>query len=284
MIKRWQIGAVRVTCIAEIAAHVMPADVLLADVNAAKILEHSEFRPDHATESGDIIIAFQCFVIESNGRRIMVDTCIGNDKQRHEAVMHQLATPFLEDLTAAGFAPDSIDWVLCTHLHADHVGWNTRLVDGVWIPTFRNARYLFAEAEFRFWESQPQAAFGDVFGDSIKPIVDAGLCDLIPMDHAIDSNVRLVPTPGHTHSHVSVSIESDGERALISGDMVHHPIQLKIPSICTNFCSDPEKARATRVTILPHLAETGTLLIGSHFSGTVAGHVAREGDGYTLKA
>ena len=156
----------------------------------------------------------------------MVDTCIGNDKQRDFPPWNELQLPFREHMTAAGFAPESIDTVLCTHLHVDHVGWNTRLVDGEWVPTFEQARYLFGREEWQAWEKTAAASEGEAhFGDSVLPVLDKGLVDLVESTHQITDEVSLIPTFGHAPGHVSVKIASKGEEAVITGDLMHHPIQ-----------------------------------------------------------
>ena len=149
-----------------------------------------------------------------------------------------MQTGFLKDFEAAGFSRESIDVVLCTHLHIDHVGWNTMLVDGKWVPTFPNARYLMGRAEFDYWKAAPGSTAGEpaVFADSVQPVWDAGLVDLVASDHQVCPEVSLVPTPGHTIDHVSVRIVSKGEEAVITGDFVHHPCQLAHPDWDTKVC------------------------------------------------
>ena len=223
----------------------------------------------------------------------MVDTCIGNDKTRSFEGWNQLHGPFLRDLTAAGFAPDTIDTVLCTHLHVDHVGWNTRLEGGRWVPTFPRARYLFARKEWEHWsaEARMPAPYGDantppddVIGDSVLPIVDAGLADLVDTDHRITGEVRLQPTPGHTPGHVSVRIESQGQLALITGDLMHHPIQCAEPDREVNFDSDTDLARATRKHFLACCVKDKALVLGTHFAPPTAGRVVPHGDAWRFEA
>ena len=236
-------------------------------------------------------MSIHCFVIESDGRRIVVDTCVGNDKVRQSPAWHMLSGPFLRDLAAAGFPPESIDTVLCTHLHVDHVGWNTRRVDGRWVPTFPNARYLFARTEWDHWsgEARARAAAGrpdveldDILGDSVRPILDAGLADLVDTDHRLTDAVRLEPTPGHTPGHVSVRIDSDGERAVITGDLMHHPIQCSEPDRAVLFDTDAELARATRRRFLACCAQDRSLVLGTHFAHPTAGRVVAAGEAWRL--
>jgi glyoxylase-like metal-dependent hydrolase (beta-lactamase superfamily II) len=185
-------------------------------------------------------------------------------------------------MASAGFPAESVDHVICTHLHVDHVGWNTRLVDGQWVPTFPNARYLFTDPEFQHWRQAPDLMGDDVFGDSVAPIAAAGLADLVAVDHVVDDTVRLVSTPGHTPGHVSVVIESQGQRAIITGDMTHTPLQIADPDLSSMFDTDPDEARATRRAVFGDWADGETLMIGTHFGTPTAGTMRPDGDGYCL--
>jgi glyoxylase-like metal-dependent hydrolase (beta-lactamase superfamily II) len=229
-------------------------------------------------------MSIHALVVETPERRIVVDTCLGNDKEgRRIPTWNKLQGPFLDDLAAAGFARDSIDTVLCTHLHVDHVGWNTMLVDGKWVPTFPNARYLMGEAEFRHWRGQHgREDMQAVFADSVAPVFDAGLVDLVETDHRVSDEISLVPTVGHTPGHVSVVIKSEGEEALITGDFMHHPCQIARPHWCSTADSDPAQAQATREHMLADLSSRPVLVIGTHFAGATAGRIVRDGDAYRM--
>ena len=223
-------------------------------------------------------MSVHALVIESGGRRILVDTCVGNDKVRPTIPgWDRRQGRFLADLAEAGFPAESIDTVLCTHLHVDHVGWNTRLEQGRWVPTFANARYLFAERELVFWREQNDQSFGDVFGDSVRPILDAGLADLVKHDHLVAPELRLEPTPGHTPGHVSVRLRSRGEEAVVTGDLMHHPVQCAHPEWASRADVDAELARHTRRSFLESSARSGALIFGTHFAGPTAGRVVRDG-------
>jgi glyoxylase-like metal-dependent hydrolase (beta-lactamase superfamily II) len=185
-------------------------------------------------------------------------------------------------MSAAGFAPDSIDTVLCTHLHVDHVGWNTRLVGGRWVPTFVNARYVFGRTEYQHWRDHsdvPDRAA--VFNDSVQPIVDAGIADLVASDAILSDEITVIPTPGHSPGHMSVLIQSDGEQALLSGDVAHHPCQMAHLDWSSTVDSDPAQSVTTRRELFSRFADTPTLVIGGHFS---AGHIRRDGDGFKFIA
>jgi len=234
-------------------------------------------------------MSIHALVIETPDRRIVVDTCLGNDKEgRRIPGWNNLRGPFLADLAAAGFPRESIDTVLCTHLHVDHVGWNTMLVEGAngtrsWVPTFPQARYLMGRVEFAHWrEHRERADMAAVFADSVAPIHDAGLADLVETDHRVCDEVTLVPTLGHTPGHVSVRISSKGEEALITGDFMHHPCQIARPDWSSTADSDPAEARLTRERMLARLAGVPVLVIGTHFAGRTAGRVERDGDAFRL--
>jgi glyoxylase-like metal-dependent hydrolase (beta-lactamase superfamily II) len=271
--RRWQVGEVTITKVVELDGRPSPASFLFKEVTPERVQQHRWLIPYFATEDGRLLASIHCLVIESQGKRIAVDTCIGNDKPRAVKAWDRLQTRFLQDLEAAGFPPESIDVVLCTHLHVDHVGWNTRWVDGRWVPTFARARYLFARREWEHWRAEPADPHGDVIGDSVRPVVEAGLVDLVEPDHRITDEVWLEPTPGHTPGHVSVHIASGGAQAVITGDLMHHPIQCCEPDLGSNFDVDAAQARATRREFLARYADRPVLVLGTHFAEPTGGHL-----------
>ena len=283
----WTIGNVTITSIVESETPTSPR-FMYADVTKADVLARAEaapwLRPHFVSDEGYLLQKIQCLVIDTGEHRIAVDTCIGNDKERHNELWANLQGPFLDDMAAAGYPSESITHVVCTHLHVDHVGWNTRLVDGEWVPTFPNARYLFVESEHEHWKSTPSLfEDDDVFGDSVAPIDAAGLSDLVGIDHRIDETVHFQPTPGHTPGHISVVIESEGERAIITGDMAHNPMQIADPDLSSMFDTDQDAARATRRAVFPGWADGRTLVIGTHFGSPTAGTMHPDGEGYRLE-
>jgi glyoxylase-like metal-dependent hydrolase (beta-lactamase superfamily II) len=280
----WQVGDVRITRILELEA-TGGTRFLLPQATPEVIRGIGWLAPHFADEAGKLKMSIHALVVEAPGRRIVVDTCIGNDKQRDIPTWSGLQTNFLADLTAAGFGRETIDTVLCTHLHVDHVGWNTMMVDGRWVPTFPKARYLMARAEFDYWRGEDEGNEDperSPFHDSVKPVWEAGLIDLVETDHAICPEVSLEPTLGHTPGHVSVRIRSQGQDALITGDFLHHPCQLSHPEWAAQVDYDPAASTATRRRMFGALAGSETLVIGTHFAAPCAGQVVRDGEAYRL--
>ena len=285
---RWQVGDVTITSICESEVPTSPRFVF-ASVTKDDVAELHRTTPwlgPFTNEHGYLVQRIHCLVIDTGDMRVAVDTCVGNDKIRQNEFWNQLQGSFLDELVAAGYPADSITHVICTHLHVDHVGWNTRLVDGEWVPTFPNARYLFVDAEYAHWAderlSQPADA-DDVFGDSVEPVMTAGQADRVPPTHELGDAIAFVPTHGHTPGHVSIEIRSGGERAIITGDMAHSPLQIADPTLSSMFDTDQDEARATRRRVFPGWADGSTLVIGTHFADPCAGRMVADGDGYRLE-
>ena len=276
---KWKIGDVTVTRIVELEV-AGKATWILPDLTPANIATIPWCRPHFATDDGRVVMSVHALVVESQGRRIMVDTCVGNDKTLNVPNWNKRQGPFLSDLEAAGFPAESIDTVLCTHLHVDHVGWNTRLENGRWVPTFANARYLWHRAEYEHWAQTEQDIYGPVVQESVRPVFDAGAVDLVEPTHAVTSEVALEPTPGHTPGHVSIHISSRGEEAVITGDLMHHPAQCAHPEWHSSADSDGTQAERTRRDFLARYADCPVLVIGTHFAAPTAGRIVRDGDAY----
>jgi glyoxylase-like metal-dependent hydrolase (beta-lactamase superfamily II) len=283
--RTWTIGEVEVTRIVEVNDHVDPLAFLLEGGSRELMKQYDWLFPHFSTPEGDLKISFQCFVVKTPKRRIMVDTCIGNDRWREHAIFNDMQTSFLEDLQHAGFPPETIDTVLCTHLHFDHVGWNTRKVAGKWVPTFPNARYLLGRREWDHWKEVPRdgGVHSQHLVDAIQPVLDAGLADFIEADRQVCEEINLMPTPGHTPGHVSVHIRSQGQEAIITGDMMHHPIQIARPLMPANFCMDKTQACTTRKEFVDRFGGSKTLIIGSHFCDPTAGWIEREQDHWRFR-
>jgi glyoxylase-like metal-dependent hydrolase (beta-lactamase superfamily II) len=282
--RTWRVGEVTITRLRELGPFDLPPEALLPNATREHVLAHPWLSPDFADAEGTLRIDFQCFLVEAGGKKILVDTCIGEGKALAEAQLAGLVTGFLETLKRAGAGPDDVDVVICTHMHFDHVGWNTMKVGDAWRPTFPKARYLFARTELDFTLANPEQPGDEIVAQSIRPVLDAGLADLVAMDHTICEGVRLEPTPGHTPGHVAVWIESGGEQAVISGDMIHHPLQLAHPEFASSFCHDPAQSCDTRRTLFRRLAGKNVLFVGSHFCEPTAGFVCEDGDAWRLRA
>jgi glyoxylase-like metal-dependent hydrolase (beta-lactamase superfamily II) len=279
---QWQVGRVTITRIMELES-VGSTRFILPQVGSDDVQKLPWMMPHFASIDGALKMTVHSLVLETPSARIVVDTGLGNHKKgRTVPVWNDLDTTYLADMNAAGYPPDTIDMVLCTHLHVDHVGWNTRLVGDRWVPTFPNAKYVFGDIEYAYWKansiSPHQAA---VFADSVQPIVDAGLANLVPSDIKLSDEITLIPTPGHSPGHFSVLVQSDGQQALLTGDVAHTPLQMKHLDWSTRFDTDPVQAAATRHDLFSRFADTGTLVIGGHFS---AGHIRRDGDAFKFIA
>ena len=278
---KWRIGDVTVTRVVEIEATGGMSRVI-PDAKRERLKEIPWMYPHFADENGRMRGAIHALIVEAPDRTIMVDTCVGNDKERGNPAWNQLQTAFLDDMEKAGYVLDAIDNVLCTHLHIDHVGWNTMLVDGKWVPTFPKARYLIGQVEFAHWQVDTDLDQTAVMADSVLPVFDANLVDLVETDHQISDEISLMPTVGHTPGHVSVMIKSNGEEAMITGDFIHHPCQFAHPEWSSSFDTDPVQSAQTRREVFDKYADTPTLIIGTHFATPTAGHLKRDGDAYRL--
>ncbi|WP_064458356.1 MBL fold metallo-hydrolase [Streptomyces hygroscopicus] len=285
-IPSWTVGDITVHRIDETALPPQTGPWLLPGATPGIVGEQDWLHPDFADQDGILRLSSHSFAFEVGGTRVLADTGIGNGKTRANPAWHDLRTGYLDRLTAAGFPPDSIDLVVLTHLHTDHVGWNTHEVDGAWVPTFPNARYLTSRTEREFWAGydmdEPRA---QMFRDSVVPIEEAGLLDLVDLPAEgteVIPGLRLLPTPGHTPGHLALRLTSHGRSALITGDCVHHPVQFAHPAISSCVDIDPGQAEATRRALLASLAGTDTLLLGTHFPPPTAGRVTGHGAGYRL--
>jgi glyoxylase-like metal-dependent hydrolase (beta-lactamase superfamily II) len=236
-----------------------------------------------------IAARLQSWLIEVNGVRVLIDTGAGNDKIRPGIPLFgNLRTPFMERLAAAGFQPDDIDMVICTHLHVDHVGWNTKLELGQWVPTFPKARYIFPKPDADYWDPKNLARYPDKVGeavnegffvDSVQPILDAGKAELVDGRREILTGLRLDPAPGHTPGSQTITLTSQGERAIFVGDVVHHPLQIMNPRWNSIFCEDADLARKSRAMVLERVVDEEAVMIPAHFAGDNAVRIQRTASG-----
>lgn len=262
----WQIGAVRVERVEESITS-LPIDALLPDATG-EVLDQHEWAKHYFTSEGDLRLSIHTFVVTTPDLTIAVDTCVGTAKKR-PLPTDPAFIGRLEAVLPGGVA--AIDRVVCTHLHFDHCGWNTQLIDGAYVPTFPNARYLITRAELAALDTDEHG--GSIKESSVTPIAAAGLLDPVHSDHVLCAEVRLIPTPGHTAGHVSVLIESNGERGLITGDAFHSPIQIARPDIAAlPVDHNSEQSRSTRAELLKEFADSDVLVMGTHFAPPTAGH------------
>jgi len=243
-----------------------------------------ELEPEtYDVASGKMVITYQTYVVRTPRHTILVDTCTGEDKG-YSAPMDFPKQPWLDGLKAEGLSFDDIDYVMCTHLHIDHSGWNTVLRDGRWVPTFPRAKYVFHKREYAAWEASTKAGEtrpgggGSVFTMNCEPVVAAGQALLVDDDFSLDDCITIEPTPGHTPCHCCVHINSGGQHAVITGDLMHHALQIHRPSWSTMFCWDPIEAADSRTRFLASVADTDTKLLPIHFPNPSVGRVESNGD------
>jgi len=235
-----------------------------------------------------LVLSFHSWVLRRGDRVFLIDACVGNDKERPDRPKwHRRSSDYLAKLAAAGVRPEQVEAVMCTHLHADHVGWNTRLVDGRWVPTFPRARYVIAEAEYGYWKAEharlgATAAHGS-FADSVLPVVQSGQADMVPGNHRVAPGLQLEAAPGHTPGTVLIHVEDRGEHAVCTGDILHHPFQLECPDMPSDYCEDPEASARTRVGICARFADSPTRILTSHFPDPSSGFIRREGSAYRFE-
>lgn len=228
-----------------------------------------------------LVITYQSYVLRTPHHNVLIDTCTGEDKG-YPAPMDFPKQPWLDGLAAHGLGFEDIDYVFCTHLHIDHCGWNTRLIDGRWVPTFPNAKYIFSKGEYDAWAAEHEKGAnppGTVWEQNCLPIVEAGQALLVNDDFQLDDSLWLTPSPGHSPNHVCVNLASGGETAIFTGDMMHHALQVIEPDWSSCFCWDAAESSATRRRVLESLAETDTLVCPAHFPGTTVGHIVGTPDG-----
>jgi len=276
-----EVGRLRIGAVVETAGPTRPTWLFPSATPEGLDVHRAWLAPHFLDAEGRLLQSVHTFVVTSPDLTVLVDTCIGNDKDRGgRRPFHMLRTGFLDTLRAAGVAPEAVDVVICTHLHVDHVGWNTRLDDGRWVPTFPRARYLFARREWEHWTSEDDDGTRRIMADSVAPVLDAGLAELVSMDHQVTDEIRLEPTPGHTPGHVSVRLASRGADAVITGDLMHHPVQIAEPTWQTSFDTDAVEAHKTRRAFCARYADRPVTVLGTHFHHPTAGRIVSHRDAW----
>jgi glyoxylase-like metal-dependent hydrolase (beta-lactamase superfamily II) len=293
--RQLNIGGMRIDRLVEIDRLPFDQQWLFANADDAVIeanrgwLDHRYIEPD----TGRFILSHHSYVVRTPRWTAVVDTCCGNHKDRPRVpVWHQLNQPYLDNMRALGVRPEDVDFVMCTHLHVDHVGWNTRLLDGRWVPTFPRARYLMGEIEYDHWEQQhklkPERPVNHgSFEDSVLPVVAAGQAEFVKADHCLfddpSAGLRFVPAPGHTIGNMMIDLRGGQDHAVMSGDVIHHPIQCAAPWLANAADFDPAAALATRLNLLRRLADTPSFLLTGHFPAPTAGRVVSHGDAFRFR-
>ena len=286
-----RIGDVSITRIEESVRGSLVPEKVFAGFDPDSLERHRDWlMPNHYDPAtGRFLTSVHSFLVRTPHHTVLIDTCGGNGKDRpYMPRFHQAAHPWLERLAAAGVTPDQVDQVICTHLHCDHVGWNTQRRDGRWVPTFPNARYLFHRPELARWNpANPPLGAGaphdSVWEDSIAPVIDAGLAVEVDSGHAVDDTLTIEAAPGHTMGHVRVMLASGGAEAVFCGDVLHVPLQVYYPDWTTRFDDAPELGIVSRRAVLDYCAERGALLMPTHFAAPHRGFIRRQGEGYRIE-
>ncbi len=283
---RFGISDVQVDSVIDLDRTELPIAKIFPEADRAQLAARRDFlEPLHVDLERDmILLTIQLFILRVGGRTILIDPCVGEHKERPVPAdwNRREATGFLERLKLAGVHPDEVDVVFCTHLHSDHVGWNTRLIDGRWVPTFANARYLVGRSEMQHWltlqKQSPNRLYA--FEDSVLPVVNAGQVDLVDDGYEPAAGLTLAPCPGHTPGQMGLHVHRGGERAVFCGDAIHSPVQVLHPELSAGLDTDRGQARVTRLKLLQELASNGGLLVPAHFRGTHRARIRAVGDGF----
>jgi glyoxylase-like metal-dependent hydrolase (beta-lactamase superfamily II) len=282
-----QLGPVSIARVVEIPRSTYPTAQMLPDSTPAAIARHMGWLRPHFWDdaTGDLGSRIQTYVVRTPEHTVLIDTGVGNGKTRaHNPVWNQRQGSFLDDLRAVGVTPEQVDYVLCTHLHVDHVGWNTRQVHGRWAPTFPRAKYVMCGEEWQFWKYESEAGREEhgCIADSVVPVVETGQAVFVDDDYAIGDFLRFEPSRGHTPGHVSVRLATAAGQAVFSGDLMHRTVQVAEPQWSSCFCYDRGEAAKTRREFVERHADSGTLILPAHFPHP--GYVVRADGGHRFVA
>jgi glyoxylase-like metal-dependent hydrolase (beta-lactamase superfamily II) len=284
----FRIGAFEVVRVEDFTDHGVPLSLVLPAVTDEMIAANLDWlAPDFLDATDNTInVAIQSWVVRTRHRTILVDTCVGHQRKRHFPPFNMRDSVYLDNLAAAGVHPQEVDYVFCTHLHSDHAGWNTRLEDGRWVPTFPKATYLFSRADYEAFDPRREDWRGyggtdaDTFLDSVLPVVEAGQVEFVKGEYAVSEGVTIAPCPGHSPGHSALRIENSGDSGLFTGDALHHPIQIAEPDLNSFSCWDPALARASRHRLLEECCEHHRLLVPGHFAAPHCGRITRKREAF----
>jgi glyoxylase-like metal-dependent hydrolase (beta-lactamase superfamily II) len=286
---RLRIGDSSVYRIADIERIKWPRQSMFKDLDDKTFRKAVQNVPQATDQAGtDLLINFNCYVIDAPNFLCLIDAGVGNDKERPDRpAWHRRSGGFLQDLARLGFSPDDFDIVINTHLHADHVGWNTKSSEHGWVPTFPNARYIVPEIELNYWRGRSSAEpegniLHGAFDDSVRPILDAKRYEVVELPREIESGLWFEPAPGHTPGMGIVRWVAGAAELMFLADVLHSPIQLEMPDLTSNFCNNPALARDTRRRLLERCADTGALTATYHFPPPVFARVERKGGSFAL--
>jgi glyoxylase-like metal-dependent hydrolase (beta-lactamase superfamily II) len=293
--KTQTIGDIRIDRVVDMEGSFSSIDFLLPEANPDEIIDQAgDWLCPRFVDPADnnVIMSFHSLLIRTGKYTILVDSCIGDDKERpNRPPWHHKKGPFLDNLRAQGVQPEEVDFVMCTHMHGDHVGWNTKLENGQWVPTFPNAKYLFAQKEFDFWEKENYQAQQEgreaelnhgCWFDSVLPVIEAGQHVVVGSDHALDDTMWLEPAEGHTPGAIIMHAKHGGDHAIMVGDMLHTAAQLAKPELSSRFCWDPVMSANTRKRVIDQYCETNTTILTAHFPTPTAGRIIRNGDAFKM--
>tara|TARA_Y100001970_G_C14155875_1_gene815513 strand:+ start:76 stop:993 length:918 start_codon:yes stop_codon:yes gene_type:complete len=289
--KPQKIGNFSVRKLVEVVDYLSP-EFAFNEYDESKCKDYLKWLSPHFMLSSNaginLLFSFHSFVVQGNNKTILIDTCIGNHKERSALPSwHNQNRPYIDNLRSMGIDIKDIDYVMCTHLHADHVGWNTQLINGKWIPTFPNAKYIFSKMDYQKHDliyknksksndQNPNPGEGDFYAsweDSIIPVINSGNYELVDYDYNIDDSVSIIHTPGHTPGHFCVHLKSQGQEAFFTGDMMHHPLLVSEPQWVTHFCLDPKQSTITRRKFIDKNTDNGAVIFAAHFAGPTAGQI-----------
>ena len=284
----FNVGDLTIHRIVEQETTFLPALDLFPQLSPDVLAQNKEWlRKASAIDNDDtLILCFQSYVVRTPHHTILIDSCIGNDKPRPLRPKWNMKTDdaYMRALNAAGFSAGDIDFVMCTHLHVDHVGWNTKLEGGRWVPTFPKARYVFGKTEYDYWTEQHAKTPVPPFGDSVLPVVEAKRAEIVRDDFAVGDHLRILPTPGHTPGHIAFAMGKARDDAVFVGDIMHSPLQLQYPDLSPRFDVDPVQAAVTRRNFLERYCDTETLCCTAHFPSPSTGKIRRKGNGFSCEA